>query len=312
MDKYKFSLANVIAVLTAVAFGFVCFLGANFYTLGGTKKSLIFAGIITVLLAALPNLAKWLKGVQGNFKTYFIAEVVVILLFTGVTAFFTYSPFSHFFTVSDRKVEIQNQLSDNIKQAQNMFSRYESYANSRITSYNDALKSIVKAEKNGLGKTTKSKKLGFLDNAVSYETQATNKIVTINDDLFPANYTNPVEGNGIKEVAIDWLADQQEKTTGWKPIGIVEVIKDIEEKSISWRNDLVENSTIREAGEVAADFDYPLTFPNVKTNFTTLGTPTPLAIGLAVLAWLLMLLPWFITERSTKGFGRLAPYEIEL
>src|SRR5690606_12416012 len=138
MNKYKFSLANVIVVLTAVVFGFVCFLGANFCTLGDTKRSLIIAGIASIILASLAFLAKWFKGVQRNFKINRMAEIFVLFLFTLVIAILTYSPvlhyfkifdlncspFSHYFTVSERENTIKSQLSTTIKQAQNMFDEY--------------------------------------------------------------------------------------------------------------------------------------------------------------------------------------------
>ena len=42
---------------------------------------------------------------------------------------------------------------------------------------------------------------------------------------------------------------------------------------------------------------------NVKTYFTKLNSPTPLSIGLALLAYGLMLLSWFVTKRSTRYPG---------
>lgn len=328
MNKYKFSLANVILVLTAVVFGFVCFLGANFYTLGDTKKSLIIAGIVSIILASLAFLAKWFKSVQGNFKINRLAEIFVLFLFTMVIAILTYSPilqyfkisnftcspFSHYFTVSEREDTIKNQLSTTIKQTQNMFDEYESYANKRKISYENTLKRIVKTS-DKLGTTDESKEFGFQDNEVSYEVQAKYKVLTIQDELFPNNYTDTISDKGIKEVANNWLIDAQEKTKGWKPIGIVGVVKDIEQKSIGWQNNLIGFSTTRQKGEKDIEdlyFEYPLSFENVKANFTTVAKPTPLAIFLAVLAWALMLLSWFITKRSSKIFGRLATYEVEL
>jgi hypothetical protein len=324
MIKIKSTLAQVILVLTAISFGFVCFLSANFYTIGDTKKSLIIAGIITVLLAVLAYLASWFKGVKGNFKRNRIVEYVVIGSFTVAIAFFTNSsfftnstfftnsPFSHYFTVSDKKEAIKNQLSETITEAQGMFSTYESYANGRTTSYHATLQSIVRAKEKGSGTTNDYDAYGFKNNEVSSKIQINNKMHTIKNELFPTNYTDTINGNGIKEVAEDWLADAQKKATGWKPIGIVSVVNDIEEKSKGWRNDLVSYSTIRENGEQAQDFGYDLPFPDLKANFTTHEKPTLLSIGWALLAWVLMLLSWFITKRDGKILKGLAPYEIEL
>ena len=309
MNKYIFSLADVLTVLSAVAFGFVCFLGRNFYTLGDTKNSLIFAITITILLGGLAFLAKFLKRVQGNFKTSFIAEVVVLLLFTGLMVYFTYSPFSHYFAVSDKKEEIQEQLSNNITQAHNMFGAYEKYVDTRKYIYQSTLQSIVNS-----GNESDYPKHGLIYGGVSNQTQIDNRMLTIHSDLFPTNYSDTTGSNGIKQVAKEWLADGQKKVEEWKPIGIVGVVNDIDEKSNNWLNGLVEYSNIREPGEedIAENFNYSLDIKNVKDNFKTLGKPTPLSIGLGVLAWVLMLLSWFITKRSSKVFGGLAKYEVEL
>jgi hypothetical protein len=311
MNTYKFSLANVIAILTGVAFGFVCFLGANFYTLGDTKKSLIYAGIITFILVSLAFLAKWLKGAKSNFKISFVGEVISLILFTGAILIFTYSPFSHFFTVTDKQDDIRSELSTAITNTQDMFSAYDDYAKARIALYNSTLKSIVNAnDKKAL------KQYGFVKK-FSTETQLDNKMETIQTDLFPSNYTGTNTSNGIKEVAQDWLSDAQEKTKGWKPIGIVGVVNDIQEKSIGWRNNLIDYSKMLQKGQKPANFNYNLSsFDGVKAKFTSREKPTLLAMGLGLLAWLLMLLSWYITKPDIKNdirhFRRLAPYEIEL
>jgi hypothetical protein len=50
MQQSKFSLADVLALIAALLFSFVCFLGMNFYTLGDVSASLTTAGIIFALL----------------------------------------------------------------------------------------------------------------------------------------------------------------------------------------------------------------------------------------------------------------------
>jgi hypothetical protein len=37
MKQSRFSLADLLTVLTSIAFGFICFLGKNFSTLGDTS-----------------------------------------------------------------------------------------------------------------------------------------------------------------------------------------------------------------------------------------------------------------------------------
>ncbi len=300
MNKTKFSLADVITLVAAIPFGFVCFLSTNFYTLGNTYQSIILAVIISFLLSGTALVAKLLKHTNGNFKTCFIWEIIVLVLFTVLTLFFAYSPFPHFFVVSSQKSEIQNKLSSNITQAQNMFAEYERYAVNRENLYRSTLRSVT-AAKNTNPSVYAS--YGFVNSGVTDIKQIENKMFTVHADLFPTNYSDKIKNNGIKEVATIWLSDAKNKITGWKPIGIVDVVNEVEQKSSDWLKTLVELSTVREQGEQASNFEYSLSFDNVKKHFTTLGKPTPLSVGLAVLAYLLMLLSWIATRRHTRFLG---------
>jgi hypothetical protein len=297
MNQSKFSLADLLTLLAAIAFGFVCFLGTNFYTLGNSAQSIILAIIIIVLLSGTALSAKILKCTNSNFKPCYTWERILLLLFTGLILFFAYSPFPHYFVVSGQKAEIQGKLSANIIQAENMFENYENYAENRENLYKSKLRSVV-ASKNI--NPTEYTEYGFANNGISDDKQIENKMFTVHADLFPTNYSDPNNKNGIKEVAKTWLSDSKNKIAGWKPIGIVGVVNEVEQNSNEWLNKLIGFSVIREKGEQAADFEYPLSFDNVKKHFSTLGKPLPLSIGLAVVAYLLMMLSYLISKRSTK------------
>lgn len=309
MKQLNFSLADVLTVLTALAFGFVCFLGTNFYTLGDTTQSIFLASIITVSLAGTAFITKLLKRTNCNFKTNFILEMVVLVAFTGLTIFFAYSPFPHYFNVSEKKADIQSKLQASITQAENMFTEYESYVENRKNLYEHNLRSVAVAK--GINPSDYTN-YDFVSSSVSDDVQIQNKMFTIHADLFPSNYSDSISRTGIKEVATDWLRKAKNTTNDWKPIGVVEVVNQVEMNSQKWKNDLITLSQTRQNGEITNDFDYDLSFDDVKTHFTTLGKPTPLSIGLAVGAYLLMLLSWFVTKRSSKRGFSTAPYEVEL
>ena len=298
MKQSKFSLADVLTVLTALAFGFVCFLGKNFSTMGNTSLSITWAVIITVLLAGTAFIAKLLKRTSRNFKTSFILEIGVLLLFTGLLVFFAYSPFPHYFNVSAKKTKIQDKLKISITKAENMFADYEQYAENRKLNYQGQLETAIATKLTGGDYV----KYGFSDGIASDATQMRNKMFTIHADLYPTNYSDTASKNGIKEVATAWLARAKKTTKSWKP-GIVNVVNDIESKSTDWLNQLISFSQRLEQGESRENttvFPFPLTFTDVKKYFTTPGKPTPLSIGLAAVAYLLMLLSYLISKRSSK------------
>jgi hypothetical protein len=299
MNQSNFSLADVLTLLAALAFGFVCFLGANFFTLGDTGQSIILASMIAVLLGGLAFGAKLLKRTSRNFKSYFVLEIILLVAFIGLAFLFANSPFPHYFTVSDKKADIQSKLTASITQAENMFAEYEQYAAKRETVYKSKLRSVATAKSVN---PTEYAEYGFVNN-VATETQIENKMFSLHVDLFPTNYSDTVAHNGIKEVAAKWLRGAKNDTNGWRPIGIVAVVNEVEQNSQEWLKTLVTLSQVREKGEKAEDFTYSLSFDDVKTAFKTLGKPTPLTIGLAALAYVLMLLSWFVTKRHTRFPG---------
>ncbi|MEI7582739.1 hypothetical protein [Runella sp.] len=309
MNQFKLSLGDLIALLTAIAFGFVCFLSSNFFTLGNFNQSIILSVVIALLLSATALGTKLLKRTKSNFKTYFIWEMILLVLFTGLMALFAYSPFPHFFVVGGQKEEIQSKLSASILQAENMFSAYEQYAETRKSLYNSTLKSVVNAKNTN---PSEYAAYGFQNSGVPDNIQIRNKMFAINADLFPSNYRE------MKKADSTWLANARNIVTSWKPIGIVNVVKEVEQNSKSWLADLVEFSTKTERREEAQNFTYNLSFDNVKTHFTTLGKPTPLSIVLAIVAYLLMLLSYLVIPRDFRSpIGKSRPrrngkYDINL
>jgi len=291
MKQSKFSLADVLTLLAALAYGFVCFLGTNFYTLGDSTQSIVLAVIIAGLLGITALGAKLLKRTSRNFKTRFVWEMILLVLFTGLTAFFSYSPFPHYFVVSEQKTEIQNKLTASITQAENMFAAYEDYAENREKLYESELYSVV-AGKNI--NPSNFAAFGFVNNGVPDNKQIDNKMFTIHADLFPTNYEE------MKKVGSTWLTEARNIVESWKPIGIVNVVNEVEKNSNDWLSKLTGLSSMREKGEQTEDFAYELSFDDVKKHFTTLGKPSPLSIGLAGGAFLLMLLSYLISKRSTK------------
>jgi hypothetical protein len=299
MNPSKFSLADVLSILAALAFGSFCFLGLNFQSLGNVPKSIITASIITVLLFGTVFIAKQLKSTSKNFKTCLIAEVLLLLIFTSLLVFFTYMPFSHYFTVASKNTEIVSKIQTSITKAENAFATYESYAKNRKDIYKSKLESVVAAKKTN---PSEYDNYGFKNEAPA-GMQVNKKMENINANLFPTNYSDTLSQKGIKEVATNWLLDAKNTTANWKPIGITNIVVDIETKSNEWLSTLIEISKTREKGEEAVDFNYALTFDDIKQHFTTIEKPSFTCLLLALLMWVLMVLSWFTTKRHTKFPG---------
>ena len=290
----RFSIADLLILLAAIIFGYFSFLSFNFQTLGNNfNGNIIKAVVITVILAVLAFGIKMAKQTNRKFKTFLLVEIVLFIVFTVLIAIFTKTSFSHYFNVVENKKEIQSDLENEIKQAKNMFVAYEKYANHRISNYEEKLKNVVRAKRS---KSNDYNAYGFTKN-ISDEKQIDNMMFAIKADLFPSNYQN------IKKVSTEWLDESNEVISKWKSVGVVNIVNTVNTKSNDWLNDLAILSTVREKNEKAEDFDYTLSFKSIKGQFKEKKQPNNKSIGISFLLYILMLLSWMITRRSTKYPG---------
>jgi len=307
MNQSKFSLALVINLLTAIAIGYVCFLGANFYTLGDKTKSIILATIITSILIGTSVGAKLLKKTKRNCKICFIWEIVLIISFTVLTACITYFPFSHYFVVSAQKQAIQSKLKDNISQAENMYNEYDTYFTSRYSLYSRNLNDAIDQRK---GKPKQFNDYGFDENnGVIFERQMQFKQNTLKGLLYPSNFKKIKTNDSI------WLNKARISIDNWEPISLMKIINEVEVNTNKSLIQLINISENKAQNELYPPFKPSnLTFKDVKKYFITIGSPSPFSIMIAIIGYVLMLLSWYITKRDSRCTGALttADYEVVL
>ena len=294
MRQPKLTLSDLLSLLSVLLFCLVCFLGAYFFTLGNTSQSLIVTLIIAVSLSGTAFGAKILKRTNSKFITCFVFEMIFLVLFTVLFIFFSYRSFPHFFVVSGQRAEIKEKLTISITQAENMFAKYEEYAQNRENLYKDNLRKVVAAKRTN---PSDYATFGFVNNSVHDTIQIENKMFTVHSDLFPTNYEE------MQKAGSKWLVNAQSTLNSWWAwnFGVVNIVNNMETSSNKWLKTLTELSSIREQGEKAIDFSYSLSFDDVKKHFTTHGEPTMLSIGLAIGAYLIILLTYFVSERSSKS-----------
>lgn len=300
MKQSKFSLADLLTIVGAVAFGFICFLGLNFIQMGDDRKSITLASAFTIVLLLCAFGAKLLKRSDHNFRTSVTFEFILITLFTLILVTLSISPFPHFFNVTSQRYEVKKNLKASINQAKNMFEEYEAYASRRENLYRNNLRSVV-AAKNTM--PSAYARYGFSSSEVSDEKQIENKMFTIHADLFPTNYCDTITHNGIKDIAQDWLEYAGNAVDLWKPIGIPRIAKEVQEESEKWRNTLVDYSKVREKGEEANDFEYALSFSEVEDILTEEKAPCAISIILSIILWGVMMFSWMITKRHPRFPG---------
>jgi hypothetical protein len=314
MNQSKFSLADVLTILAAIGFGLVCFLGANFLNIGQEKVwgqphifgCVFIAVVIAVLLGGTAYGAKLLKRTSVNFKTCFVWEMVLLLLFAVFAVFFitSTSPFPHYFVVTAQKSQIQQQLSVQVEQTEKMFVDYEDYTQQREDWYEKELTSVI-AEYNGaIISPEQLTKYGFVkkgeNNFIPYADQKKKKIESLHNSL-RYSVEDETSFEKMKTSSELWLSNLRKSVTGWRPISVVDVVNNINSQPQEWKKKFIKLSEWRETGESADNFNYDLSTAEVTNYFIKFGSPTPLSIGLAIGLYVLMLLSYIFTIRSTKS-----------
>lgn len=292
MNQSKFSLADLLTVLASIGFGFFCFLSFNFLTMGETNKSILLAVAFALILGGLAFGAKLLKRTDRNFKTCIIWEWVLLLLFV-IAAIFAIKPFSHYLVVSSQKEDIQKEVIANIDQAEGMYNDYKNYADNRLKIYESKLSSVVLAK---ITNPAEYQEYGFVEGTED-KTQIENKMFTLRAKLYPSNYEELASAN------VEWMNKAKSTVGSWKPIGLVDVIKVAKDNLTQWKNDLVEYSEFRANGEIAENYEYPLSFNDVTGKMTQLSSPSWVSILYSVGLCILMIVSYIVTKRHPRYPG---------
>ena len=303
MNTSKFSLADLLNVLSALVFSFVCYLGYLFQSVGDIQTSVsksVFAAVILIVTAFA---AKLLKQTGKHFKTYLFFEIFVVILFSSIIIFYTINPFSHYFAVSNEKVKIQNGITSTVRNAETMFKSYEEYVEDRKNRYAEKLESAIH---NQHGYPADFQNMGFLANGINLDKQKEEKLRTINGDLYPQNYVQ------IKAEYENLIKNARSNVEVWKPMAVVSVVKHLDEKIPEWNKILKSLSKQRASGEIADDFNIEIDVESVKSKFSDEYSGTISAWLFAIFAWLLMLLPYFIAKRDGKRLTSVEKYEVVL
>ncbi|MDR2693353.1 MAG: hypothetical protein LBB74_03965 [Chitinispirillales bacterium] len=301
-------LFYVLIVLGAVGFGFGCFLGMDFYTLGDKTQSITVAAVAAGVLLALAVALAHLKRTYGNFKVCFIAEMILLIVFFGAAGYFAYSDLSHYFVVTKQRNKIQNKLDECITNTEKMFTEYDGYVKKRKDFYERYLAGL--ADSNAK-KTRWSEYTGvYYDTTgrVSDLTQREELLFKLTTELCPSNYDK------MKQVSSSWLGEARGVVKNWspidivKPIGIVDVVNNVEQNSKAWRDTLVSLSKYRQKKEDAENFAGRLSFDNtlsdVKGRFRERGDIMArlnvMAVATTLVLVALMLVYWLWPGRSSK------------
>lgn len=282
-ETLKFSWGHIIAFVALIFISYVSFMGITYLTDGDFIIAGIGVAIVNLILALFFIVPQVLKGTDVKFSRKIIFERI---LFFAAPVFFivTMIPYSHFWTVFDNRSEVEQTFSESIKTTKGMFDSYEVYSYIRLKEYEKQM----------------------VANQVSEE-HINNALEALELQLIGENYTT------LKESAYEWV-DNASGATVWNVFMIGNIDK-IEDALDGWNRSLTDFSSkvmFDEPANVEPFTSKDQSVVNAKESmdslraiYTDMGAPTLLAIGVAILLYLMLLFPYIIQGRNTKSTYRL-------
>lgn len=282
-ETLKFSWGHIIAFVALIFISYVSFMGITYLTDGDFLYAGLGVLIINLILIIFFIIPQMLKGTEEKFSRKIIYERI-LFFFAPVFFIAVMVPYAHFWTVFDNRSQVETTFSASVKTTKGMFESYEVYSNDRIKEYNKKL-------------TRKKTEI----------IHRTNKVEALRLQLIADNY------NALKESAVKWI-DNASGATIWNAF-MIGNIKKIESAIENWNNSLSEFSGKIMSDEPNGVEPFSSSDPsvtkakenlnNLRSVYTTMGTPSMLAIGIGVLLYILLLFPYIIQSRNTKSTFRL-------
>lgn len=314
--KSAVALGYVLLVTAGIVFGFVCFLGRNFLTLGKSRiLNIVIATAVAAILIALAATATHMKHAYKNFGISLVKEIVSLFLFLVAAACFAYFDFSHCFFVLKQKPEIQNKLKESIDKTEEMFLEYEFYVEGVGKSYKKCLEDIAKKAKRG----ECAEDYGY-DAAgdVSEDAYIENKAEALEKLLFSDAYKNMRKE---RYPVCEWCERMKDSVQIWNHITVVNIADSVKRKADGWRDSLTEFSknplikVSRKEFVVGSSFDTAIA--GVKRLFNDRGEPLsrltavivfigvlPIPAALAAVLLVAIMLLYYIFSRRYDGSGK--------
>jgi len=289
----KLSLGLTLAIIAALIFGYFCFTGLYFSTGGNFNDSILFAAIYAAVPLILGILLWRFKTVSRNFKTYIILETIALIAFI-VSAVWFFPKYAYSFTVSVEKESVQKELIDELTAVETMYSDYEAYVAKRYENYNTHLQHIIN---NKPMDQQRFLNCGFIHG--DENKQKNHKLFVLKNELQPkTTYDN------VKNQNLHWIKAAKKNVADWKSMGVVETLAEIDSRADKWRSELIEFSKQRMICEHDDTQDFTYTFNFKKMKFEKKGGINTMAIGTGILLYLVMLVPYFVGQRSSRAEGK--------
>ena len=290
MNKTRFNFAAVFSIMVLLVYAFIAFMGLIYWKNGElTIPLLLTLGGVAVVLLCLYVMC---IGKESRWRIGRVGEIVfgIIILATFVLAA---CPFTSFMKVIGNQDDIKGRIDTLFTSAKNLDSAYDNYANERISKYESSLK-IISSGKNIRPSEYREVLAGAVGN--SDDEKIANLSKSLKRQLLPENMDT------IRAERIKWL-ESANKMSVWNmllPSNINKIANEVDNFVTNYA-DVSKN--IRKGEKVQ-----PFAYDNLNNNlgelqqiYTKFSKPSALSLIVSLVAFLIMLLPYIVAQRSLAG-----------
>lgn len=292
MGNVKFNFAAVFSIMVLLAFSYITFMGLD-YLQGGDlllpivlTVGFILLVIVCIAIMCASKATRWHRiGIIGQ-----VFFGVVILTAFVASAF----PFTNFMRVVNDEENITNKVQEACYSATNLDNAYVNYVDTRIEKYKENL-SLISRGKN-VNPTRYRECLGEASGNTD-DAKIEGLAKSLCNKLLPQSTTKIVEERH------KWLEGAKNANV-WNPLTPSNINK-IDQEVNGWLSNYQKLSSISYQGEDAKPFEYE-NFSSSLTELTDSYSkmsqkPTSKVLVIALLCYIVMLLPYFMTRKSLAG-----------
>lgn len=287
------NFASVFSIMILLVFSYITFLGLDYWQGGKMMLPIVLSlGLIVVVLLCVLLMCKAKATRWGNIGTlgqiFFGFIILVVFVFAMI-------PFTNFLRVVNDKENISSKVSETCNTAIELDNAYLAYVNKRVEDYKSNLSIISKGKEanptvyqqclvraSGKDDATKIENLGkslhrrLLPDSTAIIVEKRHKWLKNSESVKVWNLLTPSNINKVDERVNGWL-DNYQNLSSISYKGESENVEKFEYKSFS--------STLSSLTGTYRDFQ----------------RPSVLAIIISLVCYVIMLLPYFVTEQDLAG-----------
>jgi hypothetical protein len=291
MKQSKFNFAAVFSLMVLLAFAYIAFLGLVYWKEGEILLPALLTGaFIAVVIGCLvvmcmSKASRW-KRISVIGQAVFGTIILV--------AFIAWSmPFTNFMDVLANQKRFNTETESMLESAAQLDDEYQQYVTDRVEKYRSYLTHVSN------GRNEQPSVYNDVLGGAAGDNDAT-KINDITTSLL--NKLMPESISEVQEERRYWVESASNMSV-WN-ISLPKNIAKINAEVSNWQNIYAGYSNFKLKGETAEPFvseDFESDLETLTAKYTKLHAPSVLAIGIALLCFLIMLLPYWLTERDVAG-----------